>query len=74
MGVGQAAHLRHMGQELRGSDGGRQAVVFRHIAKARADFDRLVGLFSHHLGRAGGRLEEAKEQLEGSALTGPVGP
>ena len=74
-GVGrrQPGELAAIGDERDGRHAGNLRVVLRHVADARADFERRLGHVEiEHADAAGVRLDEAEQRLEHRALPGAV--
>ena len=68
----QAAHLRHVAEELRRRDVPRQAVVLGHVAEPGPDRDVARRVLPERLGDALRRLEQAEEDADQGALAGAV--
>ena len=68
----QPAQLRHVREELSGAHARRETIVLRHVPELCAHGDALGRILAQDHRRAGGRLEQTQEDLDGRALPGSV--
>ncbi len=73
-GRGQAAHARHVGDEVGGADVRRQAVVLRHVPHPLPDLAPMGrGVHAQHRGASRGRPDQAEQHLQQGRLPRAVG-
>ena len=69
----ETGHLGHVREELGGAGRRGQAVVLGHIAQSLPHLRRVVGPPPHDLRGAGCGADQPQRQLDGGALSRPVG-